>query len=456
MPDSRQIAPESGVPRGPRDLLPTAESAAGIRRKYDLAIRQRSIFSARTTQARYLDTLRNLLDAWEAGRIRQDEAEEILRQKLSQLGYDPEAGGFPGDVGIPPADKGTLRDLASHARLDFVLRHQQAFARSLARKAEAASDPVAAYLFPAWRLVRAGKPNVPRNWIPRWQSAWAACGGEGAHPYEFVALKSSPIWAALGEVGDDSTGSDVPPFAYNSTMDWEDVEREECIRLGLIREDEEPAAPEFGDEEAFAGIDKALADLPDEDAAQLERELEAMARGEGIANEAAFARDLARIANTAQVPAGYANGGQFTGKTNPPAGRNKAARRRATPGEVAAFLANPPDRIPEEMADALLETGFEDTDGEGNTVKYGHLLRGHLDRDSHSPKDRIARKKRLGVAVKVIRQTKPVASGNPGKPAERVYFGWWKGKAYVAVADEHGELGAMEMVSYRRDGKNDA
>lgn len=269
-------SPPGGTFRN-RELLPTRESAAGIRAKYDLAVRQQSIFSTRTTQIRYLESLRGVLDAWEEGRLRQDEAEEILSQKLAQLGYDPATGGFPGDEGIPPAEPGTLRDLSSHARLDFVLRHQQAFARSLARKAGAASDPVAAYLFPAWRLVRAGKPNVPRNWIPRWQSAWAACGGEGAHPFEFVALKSSPIWAALGEVGDDGTGSDVPPFAYNSTMDWEDVEREECIRLGLIREDEEPAAPKFGGDEAFAGIDKALADLSDEDAAQLEKELEEMA-----------------------------------------------------------------------------------------------------------------------------------------------------------------------------------
>ena len=99
-----------------RQLLPTAESAAGIREKFDLALRQRSIFSARTTQARYLDTLRNVLAAWEAGRIRQDEAEEILRGKLEQLGYDPEAGGFPGDEGIPPAEPGTPRDLASHSK----------------------------------------------------------------------------------------------------------------------------------------------------------------------------------------------------------------------------------------------------------------------------------------------------------------------------------------------------
>lgn len=123
---------------------------------------------------------------------------------------------------------------------------------------------------------------------------------------------------------------------------------------------------------------------------------------------------------------------------------------------MKTFLADPPDRISEEDADALLSTGFQDKDGAGNTVRYGTLLRDHIDREAHSAKDRIARKKRLGVAVKVIRQTKPISSENPEKPNENVYAGMWNGKAYVAVADEHGELEAMEMVSYRRDGKNDA
>ena len=259
-----------------RQPLPTRESAAGIREKYDLAVRRRSLFSARTTQIRYLESLRNVLDAWEEGRLRQDEAEEILRGKLGQLGYDSEAGGFPGDEGIPPADKGTLRDLSSHARCDLVLRTNQQLARNLARKAESAADPLDAAEHPAWRLVRAGAPNQPRNWVPRWQSAWAACGGEGAHRFEFVALKSSPIWAALGEVGDDGTGSDVPPFAYNSTMDWEDVDREEAVALGLIAEDE-PVVLDFSADEGLQNIADVLAGLPPEDRAELERELERLA-----------------------------------------------------------------------------------------------------------------------------------------------------------------------------------
>ena len=127
----------------------------------------------------------------------------------------------------------------------------------------------------------------------------------------------------------------------------------------------------------------------------------------------------------------------------------------ATPEAVKSFLADPPARISPDMADALLSAGFDDRDGDGNTVKYGSLLKDHLERESHSEKDKIARKARLGEAVKVIRASKPMPSKNPEKPNERVYSGLSNGKAYIGVADEHGELNAIVMVSYRRDERND-
>ena len=127
----------------------------------------------------------------------------------------------------------------------------------------------------------------------------------------------------------------------------------------------------------------------------------------------------------------------------------------ATPEAVKSFLANPPARISPDMADALLSAGFDDRDGDGNTVKYGSLLKDHLERESHSEKDIVARKERLGEAVKVIRASKPMPSKNPEKPNERVYAGLSNGKAYIGVADEHGELDAIVMVSYRRDERND-
>ena len=57
--------------------------------------------------------------------------------------------------------------------------------------------------------------------------------------------------------------------------------------------------------------------------------------------------------------------------------------------------------------------------------------------------------------MKVIRASKPMPSKIPEKPNERVYAGLSNGKAYIGVADEHGELDAIVMVSYRRDERND-
>lgn len=50
----------------------------------------------------------------------------------------------------------------------------------------------------------------------------------------------------------------------------------------------------------------------------------------------------------------------------------------------------------------------------------------------------------------MVRQSQPRQTDTEGKPAERVYAGIVDGNAYIAVADEHNEIDALEMVSYRR------
>ena len=149
---------------------------------------------------------------------------------------------------------------------------------------------------------------------------------------------------------------------------------------------------------------------------------------------------------------GRFDGGNGGGGVSPAQKEHKSA----TPDQVSAFQKNLPEKISAEDFDALLTAGFTDKDGAGNSVKYGTLLRDHLTNDGHSTNDINARKSRLGIAVRMVRETTPVPSKDPGKPNERVYFGLVNGKAYLAVADEHNEIGAMEMVSYRRDGRKDA
>ena len=126
----------------------------------------------------------------------------------------------------------------------------------------------------------------------------------------------------------------------------------------------------------------------------------------------------------------------------------------ATTAEVTKFKTELPKAISPEEFDAILTTGFDDTDGAGNKVKYGTLLRDHINEQGRNAEDLGARKRELGNIVRIVRETQPVPTARAGGK-ERIYAGHIGDKAYVAVADEHNEIGAFVMVSYRRDGKHD-
>ena len=73
----------------------------------------------------------------------------------------------------------------------------------------------------------------------RWAAAGNATAWQGACRDDLVALKSSPIWAALGEGAGgfkDAIGNPFPPFAFGSGMTWQRVSRDEAAELGLVEE----------------------------------------------------------------------------------------------------------------------------------------------------------------------------------------------------------------------------
>lgn len=92
--------------------------------------------------------------------------------------------------------------------------------------------------YPAWRLARIGYREIPRkDWYARWTAAGASIGWTGACMSDYVALKTSPIWQALGEGAGgykDTWGNPYPPFAIDSGMGWYPVGEEESFNLGLI------------------------------------------------------------------------------------------------------------------------------------------------------------------------------------------------------------------------------
>lgn len=218
-------------------ILPTHLSSKEMREQISAEILQRSITSAHTTQAGYLQRLKELLADYAAGKINQGEFVMKAQRYLDSIGYAPEVQG---------AERHSIQDLASEKRLKLILDTNIKQAQSVARM-KASEDPAIANSWPAWELLRVGSRMVPRiDWWQRWQDAGNSVSWAGASRTQTIALKSSPIWAAIGKgVGGytDTLGMDYPPFAFNSGLGWHDVDRAMAIRLGLMAEDEQITLP---------------------------------------------------------------------------------------------------------------------------------------------------------------------------------------------------------------------
>ena len=212
-----------------KELLPTSLGSDEIRGKIAADILRRSVFSARMENARYLAKIREVCTAMAAGEINAADARAQLLSVLEQMGHSPQ-------------DAGGLKNPASIRRLNLILDTQTQMASSVARLAEQTDATV--NLFPAWELTRLETRAVPRaDWMQRWTAAGNSVNWEGAVRRPMIALKSSPIWQALGDgVGGftDTLGNPYPPFAFSSGLDWLDVDRETCENLGLLKPDQRP------------------------------------------------------------------------------------------------------------------------------------------------------------------------------------------------------------------------
>jgi hypothetical protein len=243
-----------------RTVWPTEFGSADLR-GFSRELMLRSVFSARTTNAEYLQEVAHVIDECLAGRINIATARWMLMKKLKQLGYDP-ATGFPQDMAaVPPAEAGTLQDLSSEQRIDLMLKTNIALARNYGR-AVGGNTEFARYAWPAWELVRIELRHTPRGerrgkegalvadpehgWPARWEAAAESVGWEGALHGRLMARKDSPIWQALADgVGGygDTLGHPFPPFAFNSGMDWRSVKRAEWLAL----EGDAPSSPGGGE-----------------------------------------------------------------------------------------------------------------------------------------------------------------------------------------------------------------
>ena len=205
-----------------KDLLPTSLGSDELRSSIASDILRRSVFSARMESARYLAKVREVCAQVSEGSINQATARARLLETLAQMGHSP-------------LDGGGLTNPASIRRLNLIVDTQRQMAASVSRIQT--QTPAVLERWPAWELTRLVGKAVPReDWPARWRNAGESIGWEGALKDRFIALKTSPIWQALGDGAGgfrDTLGNPYPPFAYSSGMAWVAVDRETCERLGL-------------------------------------------------------------------------------------------------------------------------------------------------------------------------------------------------------------------------------
>lgn len=220
--------------------MPTDQGSAALS-SLPADIRKLALFSARTTNAAYLEKVRDVLSRYANGEINMATAKMELQQWLKTAGYNPESG-FPGDSSVPPAAT-QLQNLASDGRIKLVVE-------TLARHAQSAAylqqgmDEDGLFDFPCWEFRRLYWRRVPRGESgkendPDWQERWVRSGGT-LYDGRMIATKDDDVWDKISDSGiwPDGMDSDCDPVVFNTGYGRIEVPRKECIKLGVIDADE--------------------------------------------------------------------------------------------------------------------------------------------------------------------------------------------------------------------------
>ena len=218
-------------------VFPTGLSSKEIRIWWSDALKEQSLFSARTTTKSYLDRVKELLADYQTTLGETAEGQPITQglqrtrmlmlEKLNELGLVERDE--DGNV-----IQGKMTNLGSAMRLNLIIKTNTALAHSMRQKM-AAQDPLQRVLRPCFELYRGERRKTERNWWDRWLTASAKVGGQGVvqGTTRMIALTTSPIWAELGNGFPDSIGTDAPPFWWNSGARWKTVTRKELLDAGL-------------------------------------------------------------------------------------------------------------------------------------------------------------------------------------------------------------------------------
>lgn len=180
--------------------LPTAMSHAEIVKELSPKIKAQSFFSARVAEAHILDRLRDVSDRYSRGEIGLGEARNELKAFLAAEGYDPHKGG--------------LKNLASTARLNLILKQNAAMANAAAEWKRMHS-PEAMKLFPYVRYHARGDART--------RSEHADLDG-------MIFRKDDPFLLAH-----------TPPWEFNCRCYLEEVTEEEANQTPELIQEPTPA-----------------------------------------------------------------------------------------------------------------------------------------------------------------------------------------------------------------------
>ncbi len=200
---------------GQKSLLPSSGVTADFAR-LGPAITERAAFSATVIKAEHLQLIVDSARELVGGTTDFASRRLALKQYLESSGYV-----------ASEEDRGTLRDLASDARLQVQVMTPVQMAQGYGFWKQG-QDSAVLDAYPAQEFLRVESREVPRT---DWPARFAASGGTVVNG-RMVALKDSPVWVKLSRFRQP-----YEPFDFGSGMGTEDLSRGDAVELGLIDRD---------------------------------------------------------------------------------------------------------------------------------------------------------------------------------------------------------------------------
>lgn len=178
----------------PMDLS-TSEYTAKIPAK----VRANAFFSARVAESNVLEHIRGISDRYTSGEMTLAEARHSIREYVKGSGFSTAPKGLSKSEKEAWDQSANLKNIASSARVNLILRQQSLHSEAVGRYAEG-RQPIGEKYFPCWRF----------RSMPDARASHAQWNGK-------VFLKSDPIWNRI-----------FPPLDFNCRCWVEECTREEA------------------------------------------------------------------------------------------------------------------------------------------------------------------------------------------------------------------------------------